>query len=1131
MPVSHPHHVRLLVARLGVVLSLLITLCFPSQRLAAQEAMDNPNLESFNVPIAFGGKLGSYSFPAYYEDPGALYLPIDDLLNLFKIVRTVTADGQIIKGYVETEDRPYEINLPQRFILFEGKRTVIKEKDALMDLGTLYLRTDLMKEAFGFNFDFNFRTLTAKFTTTFELPVIKFMNQERNRDKLSAVKADEVDYDTILPRDYHWLRGGMIDWSLASSQSNKYPGETRMELGGGVELFGGETNVFLNWSDRYGMPREQQQYYWRWADNSARALRQVQLGRVNARSIASLLAPMDGFMVTNAPTTVRKALGTYQIADYTEPDWVIELYVNNVMVGYTRSDASGFYRFEVPIVYGSTTVTLRFYGPGGEVRSEEKRFNMPYNMLPTGEFEYKAVGGSVMDTLNSLYGRVELNYGVSRWLTAGAGMEYLTSISTNPEIPFVNLTFQPIPRLLITGEYAHKVRTRATLNMTLPANATLDMIMAVYSPGQQAIIYNYLQERSVSLSMPYRLMRLSGYTKALFRQNLYENFNYNSAEWMVSGNYGKLNANVSHFVNWTSTGHPNIYANVAAGWRFNRSISLRPSAQYNYTSGNWISLRGEVEARLFSNGYASLRYENNFLAKTNNINLSFRYDLPFMSTSLSGGWGNRQFQAAQSARGGFAFGSGNRYVHADKRGTVGRSGIAINPFVDMNFNGVQDKGEPSTERIRVRCSGGQVVTREKDSIIRIVGLEAFTEYTLTLDESTFDNLAWRLPFKTVKLTTDPNQFKTIMVAVKPMGEISGLVTDELGNGIGRILVTFTDEAGQQVAKTLTESDGYYTYVGFRPGTYVVGVDTTQLRVLRMTAEPTQVKVNENVQGDLVEADVLTLIKQAPVIIEHLGDTASLQTNQDTLLQYYVLFDHDQTDVRAEYAGSMQQLALFLNTSPNFKLEIQGHTDTVGGAIYNQRLSLKRAGIVAQYLMSNGVKADQLSVVGYGESRPVNDNASELERAANRRVTFDKNIPGSAMMGATAGSLPEALMAAAPMHVRKPGDVSNKPAMEVPVEPALEASSLTGGEHIVARKKTRDMMFLDLGNGRYIVQFGAFKSGENAHRLSNRLNSLLKGGVEVVHENELYKVQTVVINSVEETVGLAKKVRLSTILEN
>ncbi len=1131
MSVSHPHHVRSLVTRLGVVLSLLVTFLFPFHRLSAQEAMDNPNLESFNVSIAFGGKLGSYSFPAYYEDPGALYLPIDDLLNLFKIVRTVSSDGQIIKGYVETEERVYEVNLPDRFILFEGKRTPIKATDALMDLGTLYLRTDLMKEAFGFTFDFNFRTLTAKFTTTFELPVIKFMNQERNREKLGAGTADEVDYDTILPRDYHWLRGGMVDWSIASSQSNKYPGETRMELGGGVELFGGETNVFLNWSDRYGMPREQQQYYWRWADNSTRALRQVQLGRVSTRSIASLLAPMDGFMVTNAPTTVRKALGTYQIADYTEPDWVVELYVNNAMIGYTRADASGFYRFDVPIVYGTTNITLRFYGPGGEVRSEEKRFNMPYNMLPTGELEYKAVGGSVMDTLNSLYGRVELNYGVSRWLTAGAGMEYLTSISTNPEIPFVNFTFQPIPRLLITGEYAHNVRTRGTLNMTLPANATLDMVLSVYNPGQQAIIYNYLQERSLSLSMPYRIRRLSGYTKALVRQNLYENFNYNSAEWMVSGNYGKLNTNVSHFINWTSSGNPNVYANVAAGWRFGRNLSFRPSAQYNYTSGKWISLRGEVESRVFTNGYASLRYENNFLSRTNNINLSFRYDLPFMSTSLSGGWGNRQFQAAQSARGSFAFGSGNRYVHADKRGSVGRSGIAIDPFVDVNFNGIHDEGEPSTEPIRVRCSGGQVVTREKDSIIRIVGLEAFTEYTVTLDESTFDNLAWRLPFKSIKLTTDPNQFKTIKVAVKPMGEVSGLVTDELGNGIGRILVTFTDEAGQQVGKTLTESDGYYTYVGFRPGTYIVGVDTTQLRVLKMTSEPTEVRVHENVQGDLVEADPLTLIKKTPAIIDHVGDTASLLTNQDALLHYFVLFDHDQTDVRAAYTGSMQQLALFLTTSPNFKLEIQGHTDTVGGAIYNQRLSLKRAGIIAQYLMANGVKADQLSVVGYGESRPANANASELERAANRRVTFDKQLPGTPMLGATAGALSEALMAAAPMHVRKPGEEPRKTALDVPTEPVLEASSLTGRERVVARKKTRDMMFLDLGNGRYIVQFGAFRSAENAQKLSNRLNSLLKGGVEVVHENDLYKVQTVVINSVEETVGLAKKVRLSTLLEN
>ncbi len=1135
MSASHPYHVRSLVARLGVVLSLLTIFFIPFQRLSAQEAMNNPDLEFFNVSIAFGNKIGTYSMPAYYEDPGALYLPINDLLTLFRFVRTVSADGKVIKGFMETEDRPYEVNLPDSFILFEGKRTLIKEKDALMDLGTLYLKTNLLDQAFGFTFEFNFRTLTAKFKTTVELPVVKFMTLERNREKLGAGKSDEIKYDTLFPRDYHWFRGGMVDWSIASSQSNKYPGESRMELGGGVELFGGETNVLLNWSDRYGMPREQQNYYWRWADNSSRALRQVQLGRVNTRSIASLLAPMDGFMLTNAPTTVRKALGTYQIADYTEPDWVVELYVNNVMVSYTRSDASGFYRFDVPIVYGTTNMTLRFYGPGGEVRSEEKRFSMPYNMLPKGEFEYKAVGGSVMDTLNSLYGRLEMNYGVTRWLTAGIGMEYLNSISGQPEIPFATLTFQPIPKLMITAEYAHNVRAKVNLNLMLPSNISFDMNMAIYDPDQQAIIYNYLQERSVSLSLPYRFNRFSGYSKFLYRQNLYDNFNYNSGEWMLSGNYGRLNANMSHFINWTSTGRANLYANAAIGWRLGRHVTVRPSAQYNYTSGQWISVRGEVESRVFTNGYASLRYENNILAGTNNINLSFRYDLPFMSASVSGGWGNRQFQAAQSARGSFAFGSGNGYVHADKRASVGRSGIAIAPFVDTNFNGVRDEGEPSTEPMRVRCSGGQVIHKVKDSIMRVVGLEPFTEYTLILDESTFQNLAWQLPYKTIKVVTDPNQFKVLPVAVQPMGEITGMVYDEKGSGIGRILVTFSDENGQQLFKTLTESDGYFSYVGFKPGSYVVSIDSMQLSILNMACNPIKVTVKPDLQGDIVEVGDIVLRKISTQTKEQLTDTMLVAAPVDTLtdhtLQYYILFDNNRDAMRAEYVGTLKQLIGFLKDNMDFNLEIQGHTDTVGASVYNKLLSERRAVSVMRYLIENGVSPDQLKATGQGESFPVNNGMSVIERAANRRVTFDKRMPGEPGLGATAGDLNQALMAAATRQIdmdTNPNLIESNPVSSTDL--IQKDGALKSIQQIVSRKKTRDMMFLELSDGSYIIQFGAFYTLGSAIILRDRLKTLLKDKIRIVKEGAYYKVQTNTFHSVEKTVKLAKQVRLSALLE-
>jgi hypothetical protein len=220
---------------------------------------------------------------------------------------------------------------------------MLEEKDALMDQGTLYLRNNAFEKTFSFKFEFYFRSLSATFSSDFETPVIKLKKQEKLRERIgSKDKGDEMTYDTIIPRDYHWFKGAMVDWSVASSQAQEYAGDTRVELGGGAEIFGGETNISLNWSSEYGMERQQQQYSWRWADNSSKVVKQVQLGRVSSRSIASLLSPVDGFVISNTPTTVRKALGNYVISDYTDPDRMVELYVNNVLISYTKTDASGF---------------------------------------------------------------------------------------------------------------------------------------------------------------------------------------------------------------------------------------------------------------------------------------------------------------------------------------------------------------------------------------------------------------------------------------------------------------------------------------------------------------------------------------------------------------------------------------------------------------------------------------------------------------------------------------------------------------------------------------------------------------------------------------------------------------------
>jgi outer membrane protein OmpA-like peptidoglycan-associated protein len=77
----------------------------------------------------------------------------------------------------------------------------------------------------------------------------------------------------------------------------------------------------------------------------------------------------------------------------------------------------------------------------------------------------------------------------------------------------------------------------------------------------------------------------------------------------------------------------------------------------------------------------------------------------------------------------------------------------------------------------------------------------------------------------------------------------------------------------------------------------------------------------------------------------------------------------------------------LNNNPTVRVEIQGHTDSVGKAGYNLNLSQSRAEAVRSYIISTGVKSDRLVARGYGEDMPVSSNLTTEGRSENRRIEF------------------------------------------------------------------------------------------------------------------------------------------------
>ncbi|WP_028357887.1 outer membrane protein OmpA [Brackiella oedipodis] len=100
------------------------------------------------------------------------------------------------------------------------------------------------------------------------------------------------------------------------------------------------------------------------------------------------------------------------------------------------------------------------------------------------------------------------------------------------------------------------------------------------------------------------------------------------------------------------------------------------------------------------------------------------------------------------------------------------------------------------------------------------------------------------------------------------------------------------------------------------------------------------------------------------------------------------FDFDKSTIKPEGRNILNQVAQQTNQVVLESVLATGHTDSVGTDKYNQGLSERRAAAVKNYLVSQGVPADQIIAQGRGEAQPIADNKTREGRARNRRVEVE-----------------------------------------------------------------------------------------------------------------------------------------------
>lgn len=254
--------------------------------------------------------------------------------------------------------------------------------------------------------------------------------------------------------------------------------------------------------------------------------------------------------------------------------------------------------------------------------------------------------------------------------------------------------------------------------------------------------------------------------------------------------------------------------------------------------------------------------------------------------------------------------------------------------------------------------GPEINSPLEDLFFNIPASSEFAYYSRGVSETNTDIFRIKLP-----ILRSPERFVTVKGKIvdkstgKPLG--AKIVYERLPDGKGLGISQSNPETGE----------------------YEIRLPAGELYGLRAEAD-----------GSLSESQNLDVrnIKDEQTIekdfnLDPIG-VARVQENASILLNN-LFFDLEKATLRSESFPELNRIVALMKESPSMQIEIAGHTDTTGSDEYNLALSRQRAGAVASYLTEKGIDSSRMTVLFFGETKPMVSNDTREGRKKNRRVEF------------------------------------------------------------------------------------------------------------------------------------------------
>lgn len=856
-------------------------------RLITSQAAEEAILE-----LTIAGSTASDMISAYV-DRAILYLPLGAMARILDLAVRVDATGLRAEGWVLDEKRTLLLDLTRGTLVKSGEQRVLPSGAGFARDGELYLRTDIIEQFLPLKIDASMRAQTVRLQTLEQFPFQQRAVREAERARLAARGSRVAQEWPRQPLPWQPLSFPIADVEMRvlsdSTLGSRLDGDLR--LAGDLAFM--SASAFLSANSRQGLTSALVELGR--TDPDARLLGPLRATSFTLGDVASFSMPLGLRGVQGRGLSLAKdslqALSVFDTVDFRGAlpnGYEIELYRNDILLASARNQVGDQYTFtQVPLDFGLNIFRLVFYGPQGQRYEEVRHVTVGAGRLREGQLTYhfttlqKGVNLFNVQPPDYLapedFGRWrisgELAYGLSSNLTTVFGAAWFEEDAGNSWLVTSGLR-TGLGRFALTTDAALAGGGALALSGGVGAQfdgSSLAIRHTLYAgdfPEETQLIGREELRHATELDFNTAVgIGNSGLTVPLNARIRHAAIAGGGSDLQATlrATLGLPRVLLSNTVEYSRFTMPELEARAQLFGNLDLATLGRSRTRGRVSLGYSVlpnpaivSAAAEVDHAVSEHTFIRATLSHAFRGGSTQPGLALVRQFDTFALSADASYDFQQKSHMIGLRAAFSLGrdpvNGRSFLARPGLSTTG--GTALRAFHDMDSDGRFTSGDKPLPEV-VFIAANQSARTDASGMAQLTHLAAGQHVTVQIDPASLPDIALVPATKGLEVVPRPGRMQAVDFPIVAVSEVEGTAhynKDGVQQPVSGVRLNLLSESGQIVAQTRTEHDGFFLFEQVRPGSYWVGIEPEQARVLDLCLSGAS-KIAVTASPDVVRHDL------------------------------------------------------------------------------------------------------------------------------------------------------------------------------------------------------------------------------------------------------------------------------------